>query len=274
MEDKQRQEFIKQTFNAVAPGYDRPALRFFHDNAAQLAEQLRLTGNEHVLDIATGTGAVALTLAQHLPAGHVTGIDFSEGMLQQAKDKAQALGLRNVAFQVMDMTALSLPPNRFDCATAAFALFFVEDMAACLRGVAERLKPGGRVLASTFSEQSFAPNSDLFLERIERYGVAIPPLGWKRLCTEALNHELFSAAGLEDTQVVRRDLSYHLPNPEAWWEILWYAGFRGLLNQLSDADRERFKQEHLAEIAGLATTEGIPLHVEILYATGKRPNDG
>jgi len=272
MDETQRKEFIRQTFNTVASGYDRPALRFFTESAAHLVAQLQLVGNEHVLDVATGTGAVALTLADCLPKGEVTGIDMSDGMLRQATNKAADRGLTNVSFQAMDMTDLDFPPDRFHCATASFALFFVADMEACLRGIVARLKPGGQVVACGFSEASFAPNVDLFLARIERYGVEIPPLGWKRLSDEALNHALLSTAGLKDIRVVRRDLSYPLADAEGWWDVLWYAGFRGLLNQLSEQDLARFRAEHLAEIAGLASGQGIPLHVEVLYAQGRKPD--
>lgn len=271
MDETQRKEFIRQTFNTVAPGYDRPALRFFPESAAHLVDQLQLAGHEHVLDVATGTGAVALSLAHCLPEGQVTGIDMSDGMLRQAAGKAAERGLGNVVFQAMDMTDLDFPPDRFHCATAAFALFFVADMEACLRGIVHRLKPGGQVVACGFSEASFAPNVDLFLARIERYGVEIPPLSWKRLSDEGLNHALLSTAGLTDIQVARRDLSYPLPDAEGWWDVLWYAGFRGLLSQLSEPDLARFRAEHLAEIAALDRGQGIPLHVEVLYAQGRKP---
>ncbi len=272
MDEIQRKEFIRQTFNTVAPGYDRPALRFFQDSAAHLVEQLELIGDEHVLDVATGTGAVALVLARCLENGQVTGVDMSDGMLQQAREKAAAQGLSNVAFHTMDMTALEFPAALFDCATASFALFFVEDMATCLRGIVAQLKPGGRMLICGFAGPSFAPNVDLFLARIEKYGVIVPPLSWKRLGDEALNQALFAAAGLEDIQIQRRDLSYHLPDAEAWWDILWYAGFRGLLNQLSEAELNRFRAEHLDEISALATAQGIPLQVEVLYTHGYAPD--
>lgn len=272
MNEIQRKQRIQQTFDTVAPGYDRPALRFFHDSAAHLIEQLQLVGDEQVLDVATGTGAVALSMATCLPEGRVTGIDLSDGMLRRAAAKADERGLGNVVFQAMDMTAPTFPPESFDCATAAFALFFVEDMATCLRGLVDCLKPGGRVLACTFSEDSFAPNVDLFLQRLQAgYGVEPPPLGWKRLCHEDSNRELFAAAGLEAIQVTRRDLSYPLPNAEAWWEVVWNAGFRGLLGQLSEADLDRFRAEHLAEIAALDQGQGVPLRVEVLYVQGRKP---
>lgn len=271
MDETQRKEFIRQTFNTVAPGYDRPALRFFPESAAQLVELLELAGHEHVLDVATGTGAVALSLAHCLPQGRVTGIDMSEGMLHQAAGKAAARGLGNVVFQAMDMTDLAFPPDRFHCATAAFALFFVDDMAACLRGIVERLRPGGQVMACGFTGASFAPNVDLFLARIEDYGVEIPPLSWKRLSEPAVNQALLAGAGLEQVRVTTRDLGYPLADAEAWWDVLWYAGFRGLLSQLSEADLARFRAEHLAEIAALDQGQGIPLRVEVIYAQGRKP---
>jgi ubiquinone/menaquinone biosynthesis C-methylase UbiE len=271
MDADQRKAFIRQTFNTVAPGYDRPALRFFPESAAHLVEQLQLAGDEQVLDVATGTGAVALTLAHCLPAGRVTGIDLADAMLRQAEAKAGERGLGNVVFQAMDMTDLDFPPERFHCDTAAFALFFVEDMPACLRGIVACLKPGGRVATCGYSEASFAPNVDLYLDRIQRNGVPIPAMSWKRLCDEDSNRALLSAAGLEDIRVARRDLSYLLPDAEAWWDVLWYAGFRGLLGQLSELDLARFRAEHLAEIAALDRGRGIPLHVEVLYALGRTP---
>ena len=271
MDELQRKEFIRQTFNTVAPGYDRPALRFFQYSAVHLVEQLALSGDEQVLDVGTGTGVVALSLARCLERGQVTGIDMADGMLQQAAAKADAQGLTNVTFRSMDMTALELPMARFDCATAAFALFFVADMAACLRGIVACVKPGGRVLICGFSGPSFSPNVDLFLARIQDYGVSVPPLSWKRLGDEALNQALLAEAGLEAVEILRRDLSYHLPDADGWWDVLWYAGFRGLLDQLSADDLRRFRAEHLAEIAALATARGIPLQLEILYARGCRP---
>jgi len=90
----------------------------------------------------------------------------------------------------MDMTALELPAAHFDCATAAFTLFFVADIKACLRGLVECLKPGGQLLICGFSGLSFSPNVDLVRARIEAYGITVPPLRWKRLGEEALSQAL------------------------------------------------------------------------------------
>ena len=62
---------------------------------------------------------------------------------------------------------------------------------------------------------------------------------------------------------------YPLEDAEAWWRVIWYAGFRGLVAQLGDAELARFKQEHLAEISALHNGQGIPLNVTALFASGR-----
>jgi hypothetical protein len=52
---------------------------------------------------------------------------------------------------------------------------------------------------------------------------------------------------------------------------VWNAGFRGLINRLAPEERERFRQEHLAEIQTLSRAEGLWLEVNVLYAVGIRP---
>ena len=88
-------KMIQQGFDTVAAGYDHPSLSFFPETAKRLVEHLQLIPTDHLLDVCTGTGCVALTAAEKLTQGKVTGIDFSSGMLQQAKDKAVEKNLSN-----------------------------------------------------------------------------------------------------------------------------------------------------------------------------------
>ena len=116
MNAEQIKAIVQNVFNAVADAYDDPALRFFPACARQLADLLDLRGDERVLDVATGTGHVALELAARLPRGRATGVDFSAGMLAQARRKAAARGVANVDFAEMDMLDLRFDDGRFDAA--------------------------------------------------------------------------------------------------------------------------------------------------------------
>lgn len=269
MDEQQRKAQLRKVFDTVAEGYGGDGMAFFHNAAAHLPRVFQLHGHEHLLDVATGTGIAATTLAPHLPHGKVTGIDFSEGMLAQARGRAQRLGLDNLELHFMDMQNIGFDDACFDAANCSFGLFFLPDMHGLLQHIASKVKPGGQVVVTSFCEGAFAPNVDLFLERIQRYGVTPPDFTWKKVCTEAQFHALFDAAGLRDVQVQRQQIGYPLTDAETWWRVIWYAGFRGLVAQLSEPDLVRFRHEHLAEIAALHDGQGIPLDIPALFASGR-----
>lgn len=269
MDDQQRKAQLQKTFDTVAEDYGSSGMEFFHNAAAHLPRVLNLQGHEHLLDVATGTGIAATAIAPHLPRGKVTGIDLSEGMLAQARARAKSLGLGNIELHPMDMQNIGFDNARFDAANCSFGLFFLPDMQGLLQHIASKVKPGGQVVACSFYQGSFEPNVDLFLERIQRYGVEPPAFTWKNISTEEQFHALYASAGLSDVQTQRHDIGYPLSDAEAWWRIVWYAGFRGLVAQLGEPQLARFKQEHLTEISALHNGQGIPLNVTVLFASGR-----
>jgi ubiquinone/menaquinone biosynthesis C-methylase UbiE len=262
--------FYKKTFNTIADGYDNPVMRFFPESAQRIASYLNLKGDEQVLDVATGTGCAALSLAQELPEGGVTGIDFSAAMLDQARAKQEQAGLENITFAEMDMQAINFPAQHFDAAVSAFSIFFVEDMEKQLAHVAAKVKPGGQVLTTTFYDTSFSPLVGLFFQRLRQYGIEPPSLAWKRVATEEQCCALFHDAGLTAAQCHRVDCGYYLKSADEWWHIIWNGGFRGLVNQLEPDALERFQKEHSAEIQAVASEQGIWLEMGVLYTVGTR----
>lgn len=235
MDEQERKAKTKETFNTVSVGYDNHALRFFSENPKHMVEHLDIQGHEHVLDVATGTGNAALTLAAHMPYGRVTGVDFAAGMLVQARAKAKAENIHNADFLEMDMQALAFPDNHFSAAVCAFGIFFVEDMQKQLNHISNKVKPGGRIVISGFYEDSFSPLADIFFRRLQQFGVETPPLRWKLIATEEKCASFFSSTGLTDIRVERKNLGYYLEDADEWWDVIWHAGFRGLVNQLNPA---------------------------------------
>ena len=261
---------LKNTFDAVADGYDGHTLRFFAAAAVHMADRLDLRGDEHVLDVACGTGHVTLALARRLGLGRVTAVDFSAGMLAQARRKAADAGVLNIDFVERDMETLDWKAV-FDAAVCAFGLFFVEDMDAQLRRVARTVRPGGKVMTSNFAEDYMEPLRSLMMARLAQFGVAPPVQHWLRIAQPHGCQALFSSAGLEDVQVEQRELGYFLASPEEWWDVIWNAGFRRLVGGLSPADQASFKEQHLAEVQALRTPDGIPMNVGVLFTTGVVP---
>lgn len=273
LDEQQHRTLLKDTFNAVSSGYDARSLRFFSESAKYLAACLYLRGDEKVLDVATGTGHAALAVAARIPRGRVTGADFSPGMLMQARSKAASLDIRNVEFVERDMMDLALPACSYDAAVCGFGIFFVENMAGLLAHIASMVRPGGQVAVSTFQEGYFGPLKDLMMNRLMNYGVQPQPQTWKHVATEAGCRSLFDQAGLRNARVIQKNVGYHLPDAGAWWDVIWNAGFRRMICQLSPSDQEHFRKEHLREVAALETPEGLWLDVGVLLTVSRKPRD-
>lgn len=269
MDQTELKAMYKNTFNTVSDGYGHSSMRVFSESARRVPAYLNLNGREHVLDVATGTGYVALTLAGELPDGHVTGIDFSKGMLSQAEKNRDGQGIANVTFREMDMEAMDFKDRHFDAAVSAFSIFFVTDMKKQLNHIMRKVKDGGVFLMTTFSENAFAPLVNLFVDRLNAYGINVPNLAWKRVATKEQCAALFEESGFRNVRSEHTECGYFLKDASDWWYIVWNGGFRGLVNQLSPQDFQKFKEEHLAEVDGLGTAQGIWLDMGILYTVGE-----
>lgn len=271
MADQQYTARVKQTFDTVSSSYDNEALRFFPKSAENMAVLLGVRGEEQVLDVACGTGHAALAVAGRLPNGRVTAVDFSPGMLEQARNKAESSRVLNIDFIERDMQQLDFVGAPFDAAVCGFGIFFVEDMETQLTHIASAVKPGGRVMISSFHEHYFQPLRNLLTNRLESYGVQMPPQTWQRVACADGCRGLFEKAGLQDIRVEQRNVGYYLTSEQEWWEVVWNAGFRRMVGQLKPDDQERFKREHLAEIGALRMDKGIWLDVGVLYTMGRIP---
>jgi len=272
MNDQQRQmtEMLRKTFDAVSEGYDGKALRFFPLSADHLSGLLGLRGNEQVLDVACGTGHATIALARRLPQGRVTAVDLSPGMLEQARRKTASAGIGNAEFLERDMQVPGFAEGSFDVAVCAFGIFFVMDMEAQLARIASMVKPGGRIAITTFQDDYFQPLRDRFFGQLSRFSAEDPPQAWKRVATEAGCRQFFASAGLQHVRVELKNVGYYLAGADEWWDIVWNAGFRRFVARLSAADQERFKREHLEEIAMLGTDKGIWLDVNVLFTIGTK----
>lgn len=262
----ERKHMIKLAFDTVASGYDHPSLPWFPATAQHLLACLQLRPDAKVLDVCTGTGVVALRVAEQFPSSQVTGIDLSVGMLNQARIKAEQKQLTNVEFIEMDLDHLSFAPAHFDVATCSFGLFFLPDMQSALSKIKSVVKPGGCIVISSFVDNAFEPFSDIFLNRYQSYGKEVPPLSWKRLSTETAIHALFNSVGINDIRFQHQPLGHPIKTDQQWWDVVWNAGFRGLLNQLTEDQRKEFERAHRAEISAICARDNAWLNTGVIIA--------
>ena len=112
-----------------------------------------LHGGATVLDVASGPGEPALTIAQSFPTLAVISTDAQPDMVAQAQKRATALSLSNVTCVVADMTDLSaFQSDSIDIVTCCYGVMFPADKRKALSEMHRVLKPGGHVVA-TYWEQ-------------------------------------------------------------------------------------------------------------------------
>jgi demethylmenaquinone methyltransferase / 2-methoxy-6-polyprenyl-1,4-benzoquinol methylase len=134
-------EAVRSMFDRIAPVYDlmnRLMTAGLDRRWRRLAAASAVRAGDDVLDACCGTGDLAL--AGERAGGRVTGVDFSERMLERARRKSSS-----VRWVRGDLLALPFADASFDAATIGFGIRNVEDLEAGLRELARVLRPGGRL---------------------------------------------------------------------------------------------------------------------------------
>jgi demethylmenaquinone methyltransferase/2-methoxy-6-polyprenyl-1,4-benzoquinol methylase len=128
-----------------------------------------------VLDVATGTGDLAIELARRVwPGGEVVGSDFAEGMLARARAKTPHGASVLPRFQWGDALALPFEDDSFDAATVGFGARNFADLGRGLSEMTRVVRPGGRVVVLEITTPSRAPLSLFYQQWFDR---AVPALG-------------------------------------------------------------------------------------------------
>ena len=133
-----------------------------HRWRARAADLARVGPGSRVLDVATGTGDLAIELARRVsPGGEVVGSDFAEGMLDRARRKAAAAGGGDVLprFEWADAMELPYPEDSFDAATVGFGARNFDDLGRGLAEMVRVVRPGGRVVVLEITTPTRAPLS-------------------------------------------------------------------------------------------------------------------
>jgi ubiquinone/menaquinone biosynthesis C-methylase UbiE len=155
--DEYYREYTRLTWNESAEAYVG-LMRNLEPFRSDLIERLAPQSGERILDMGTGPGEPAITIARQVGAsGHVTGIDLSESMVSIAQRVAAARGVNNVDFRTMDCGDLKFPDEAYDAVVSSFGFQIFTDPERAAREARRVLRPGGRIAVSVWSTGDKVP---------------------------------------------------------------------------------------------------------------------
>src|SRR6266851_7217305 len=146
--------FAIELFSGLPPRYDALAeILSFGQNARwrhELVSHLSVHKPRSVLDVATGTGGVAIALAAATEA-RITGVDISDAMLERGRERVTTADLSDrIQLQPARAEALPFPSESFDAVSFTYLLRYVADPAATVSELARVIRPGGHMASLDF----------------------------------------------------------------------------------------------------------------------------
>lgn len=211
----EKKQQVAEMFNSIAGKYDFMN-RFlsagidvrWRKKAINLLKPLH---PQQVLDVATGTGDVAILTHKLLQPQKITGIDISEGMLQVGREKINKLGLSAVIdLQKGDSETIHFPDNSFDAITVAFGVRNFQHLEKGLKEMHRVLKPGGKLVVLEFSR----PKEPLFKTVYNLYMNLLAPgigkmLAKNREAYQYLNDSVQAFPEREDFVTIMKGAGYN-----------------------------------------------------------------
>ena len=213
--DQTKKEEVREMFDNIAPKYDllNHTLSMSIDRVwrRRVVGEVRRATPGRILDVATGTGDLAIAMARRIRDVQVLGVDLSEQMLAVARRKIEARGLDGrIVLDRGDAERLAVADASVDVATVAFGVRNFGDLGAGLRELARTIKPGGKVVILEFSR----PRNRVFRALYEFYSYKILPRIGGLVSRDKRAYEYLPASVGE------------FPAPEEFMAMMARAGFR------------------------------------------------
>lgn len=201
--------------------YLREIDRRFESVVDGVLARAALAPAERVLDLGTGTGAVAEHAARLVgPSGQVTGVDISPDMLALAQERLSSSGLTNIDLREGRAEEIPADADAFDAVLASLSMMYVIDRGAAAREIARVLRPGGRFVAAVWGGPE---RCDIVLFQQTAGRFAGPPpvqgVGPGALADPGEFLEQLEAAEIQ-SRVETETLGFEFPDFSSAWDTL------------------------------------------------------
>lgn len=213
-----------RVWEAIADGFDRHTTPSNMAFAERLLDRLDVTHGTRLLDVGTGSGALAIPAARR--GADVIAVDHSPTMLDRLHRRAAAEGLDGLVTREMDGQDLQLDDGSVDVAASLNGVSIVPDLARGLREMVRVTRPGGRILVAAFGPRQRAECLTFLLSALQASvpGFSPPPtepvLPPFRLADPAVFEAALARAGAHDVHVDTLTWAAHFDSARHFWDVV------------------------------------------------------
>ncbi|MDH3327056.1 MAG: class I SAM-dependent methyltransferase [Gammaproteobacteria bacterium] len=239
-----------------------------------MLDVLESKSGDKILDIASGTGEPALTLARNISSVNIVGVDAAEGMVNVAQAKVEKEGLTNISFNVMPVEQLNYADNSFDHIICRFGVMLFQDPLAGLKEMYRVLKPGGSFVIAVWGARDKMPTMAWGYEAFKGKVSAddMPPLAIATSLGEpGVIDDILKQASFTDFQVERKYFNYDFKSFDEYWSLIESSDIlKRQFDALAESEHASVRNE-ISEFADEFSTEsGMKVPHEYLLVYGRK----
>jgi ubiquinone/menaquinone biosynthesis C-methylase UbiE len=270
MQPKLQRWVQRQGWDRASDSYERYWRRQLQPAIDGVLERAELQPGEDVVDVACGTGMVALPAAAAVgPTGRVLATDLSPRMIDTLRARAGDCRLANVEVAAVGAEQLDVV-DEFDVALCSLGLMYVPSPADAVAAMRRALRPEGRIVVSTWGERRNCGWAELFPIVDARVSSDVCPMFFALGAPGALT-ELFEAAGFVDVEEGRLGVELRYDNADDALGAAFLGGPVALAYSRFDDDaRAGAHREYLASISDFADGTGHRVPGEFVVCSARR----
>ncbi len=272
--DQQKENWNK--FSAGWKKWNAFAMDFLKPMGDAIIEELDIRENDTVLDIASGTGEPAMTIAALAKKGKVYATDVSDQMLDIARANATVQKLDNLQCKVCDASELPFEDQFFDKISCRMGFMFFPDTQLAANEIYRVCKRGGRIATSVWAGPELNPWITSVMAILSKYTEIPAPLpdspGMFRCATPGYIKGIFENAGFKENRerTVTGKVTYD--SPAHYWQIMneMSGAVIGALSTADDAIRQQVKKEVFESLKNSVTGGKLALDYASVIVSGEK----
>jgi ubiquinone/menaquinone biosynthesis C-methylase UbiE len=277
----QPDQAVMKQFSAAAPFWEKYSdviRQMFAPVTQALAADGQISSRQAVLDIATGPGDPALSVAPMVgPEGKVFGVDPVPEMIAAARRAADDLGFTNTQFDVASADHLPFPADTFDAIVSRFGVMFFPSPVDAVREMLRVLKPERKLALAVWHTAESNPFFHTIARVIDRF-VDSPPLAPDapepfRFATPGKLRDVLTEAGAIASTERLLQFTIEAPiSPEEFWTLRTEMSekLREKIANLSSDQLTEAKRQALDVLRAYSTTSGMSFPSEVLIVSGTK----